>query len=265
MGNGKEICYEGRGTRGPALLLVHAFPLDRRMWRRQLTGLGDLARVVAIDLPGFGQSAPVGDGHQAIPMAELGEQVIGVANALGFDRFVLGGLSMGGYVAQAMLARHRGRLAGLALMDTRLEADTVDIVRGRLADADRVLVEGQSFLAERMLPGLLTARTHEERPDLVEEVRRMILEASREGLAATLRGMAGRGEHAAELAKLTVPTTVIVGAEDELTPPEVARRLAQTIPGSQLAVVPGAGHLASLEQADAVNVALRALLRRAAA
>jgi 3-oxoadipate enol-lactonase len=261
----KEIAYEGRGSSGPPLLLVHGFPLDRRMWRGQLDGLADQARVVALDLPGFGQSQAQGEGQQPISMAELGERVIQVANALGFDRFVLGALSMGGYIAQAMLARHRGRLMGLALMDTRLEADTVDAVRGRLADADRALAEGTDFIADKMLPKLLTARTRAERPDMVAEVKAMIAGASRQGVAGALRGMAARTEHLAELAKLEVPATVIVGAEDEITPPDLARRLAQSIPGGQLAVVPGAGHMAPLEQPEAVNVALRALLRRAKA
>lgn len=260
-----ELSYEGRGARGVPCVLIHGYPLDRDLFRGQLDGLAGLGRIVAVDLPGFGATPALGDGQQPISMEAYADLVVEVATGLGFDRFVLGGVSMGGYVALAALRKHRGRLLGLALIDTRAEADTTDTVRGRVIDADRVLAEGGEFLVERMLPKVLAERTTAERPDLVARVAAMMRRAQPAGIAAALRGMAGRADTTAEAAKLTVPTTVIVGADDTLTPPDAARRLAAAIPGAQLAVIPGAGHLAPVEQPDAVNVALRALLRRAAA
>src|SRR5687768_10218295 len=102
-----DLAYEGRGTRGPAVILLHGFPLDRGMWRGQLAGLGARARVVAPDLPGAGHSpAPASD---TLTMEAIADEVLELADALGFDRFVLAGLSMGGYVALDLARRHPGR------------------------------------------------------------------------------------------------------------------------------------------------------------
>jgi pimeloyl-ACP methyl ester carboxylesterase len=232
------------------------------MWRGQLDGLAAHARVVAVDLPGFGATPPAVDGARALTMDALAEHVIDVADALGFDRFVLGGLSMGGYVAFALLRRHRARVLGLALMDTRAEPDSADARKGRLADAERVLQGGTGFYVDAALPRLLSPRTMAERPDLKNGLELMMRRASPAGVAAGLRGLADRRDARAELAKIDVPTMVIVGADDVVTPPAGARAMAQAIKGAQLAVVPDAGHMAPFEQPDATNVALRKLIRK---
>jgi pimeloyl-ACP methyl ester carboxylesterase len=259
------IAYEGRGQAGPPLVLVHGFPFDRSMWRGQLDGLAQVARVVALDLPGFGGTPPAIDPSRALSMEALADHVVAVADGLGFERFVLGGLSMGGYVAFALARRHRKRLLGLALMDTRAEPDSPEAKKSRLEDAERVLADGIGFFAERMLKRLLAPRTLAERPDLVNAVELMMRRASLEGVASGLRGLADRRDARAELARLDVPTLVLVGADDALTPPALARDMAGRIPGAQLAVIPNAGHLAPFEQPDACNLALRRLVRRVAA
>jgi len=260
--NATYIAYEGRGHAGPPFLLVHGFPLDRSMWRGQIDGLAPYARVVALDLPGFGASAPALDGARAFTMDAMAEHVIAVADALGFDRFILGGLSMGGYVAFALLRKHRARVLGLALLDTRAEADAAEMKRARLEDAERVLAEGTSFYVDKMMPRLLAARTVAERPDLRNGLELMLRRATPAGVASGLRGLADRRDVRAELAKIDVPALVAVGTDDVVTPPEGARAMAQAIPGALLAVIPNAGHMAPFEQPEATNVALRKLIRK---
>lgn len=269
-----SISFAGRGVVGPPLLLVHGFPVDGAMWRGQLDGLGTQARVVAVDLPGFGHTPPLSEGD-ATPVAatvatmdQYADNVIAVADALGFTRFVLAGLSMGGYVALAVARRYGARLAGLALCDTRADADTPAARQQRLADADRVLAgghQGHRFLIAPSLQRLVSPSTPTKRPEVIAHLTSMMERATPAGVAAALRGMAERRDARADLRQIAVPALVVVGADDVITPPEAARQLAAAIPGAELAVISEAGHMAPLEAPDAVNTALRRLLRRAAA
>jgi pimeloyl-ACP methyl ester carboxylesterase len=232
-------------------MLLHAFPLDRRMWRGQLDGLGGVARVVAVDLPGFGASAA--SGAETRSMDELAQAVLALADALGWARFALAGASMGGYVAFATLRRARARVAGVCLADTRAENDSPEIQAARHADAARALAEGTDFYVARQAPLLVGKGAA---PATIAEVQAMARGVSAATLAATLRGMAARPDARPELAGLAgLPTLVLGGADDALTPPASMQALAAAIPGAELAIVPG-GHLAPLEHPDESNAAL---------
>jgi pimeloyl-ACP methyl ester carboxylesterase len=258
------LSYEGCGTTGLPLLLVHGFPLDRTIWRGQLAGLAGLARVVAPDLPGFGATPPMGDGLTPATMDDFALEVIGLADALGFDRFAVAGLSMGGYVALAVRRRVPARVAGLALVDTRAEADGPDAKKGRVVDAERVMSAGMTHLVDRMLPVLVSPETHSHRRGVVLEVEAMMRRANVAGVSGALRGMAVRPDARPDLPHIDSPTMVIVGADDAVTPPAMAHLMAAQIPKSEMAIIPHAGHLSPIERPEAVNAALRKLLRRAA-
>jgi pimeloyl-ACP methyl ester carboxylesterase len=220
------------------------------MWRAQIEGLGGSARVVALDLPGFGHSpAPQ---VEVRTMADFADAVIALADALGFSRFVLCGLSMGGYVAFAVARAHPERLAGLVLCDTRAEPDTAEAVPGRLADAERALREGVGFYVEKMMPKYVAAGAP---AGVRAEVERAMRRTPAWGFAAALRGIATRPDARPELGAIAVPTLCVVGAEDALTPEAGMRALAAAVPGAELVVVPG-GHLAPLESPEPVNAAV---------
>jgi pimeloyl-ACP methyl ester carboxylesterase len=248
-----DLAYEGRGTSGPAVILLHGFPLDRGMWRGQLAGLGARARVVAPDLPGAGHS-PV-PGVDVLTIEAIADAVVGLCDALGFQRFVLAGLSMGGYVALDVARRHAGRLAGLVLMDTRAEPDTEEQKQERQVSADRLLAEGSGFFIEKSLSKWLSKDTLEKRPDVVHAVTQMARTASHAGMAATLRGLGARRDARPELAAIGVPTLVLCGDEDAITPPDGMRALAAAIAGATFTLVPG-GHFAPFEHPAEVNAAL---------
>jgi pimeloyl-ACP methyl ester carboxylesterase len=223
------------------------------MWREQLAGLSSVAKVVAVDLPGFGDSAV--PAARSRSMDDLADAVLAVASGLGFARFLLAGLSMGGYVAFAVARKAREKLDGLILLDTRAEPDTPAVRDGRLADADRALHDGTGFFVAKQLP-LVT-----DRPDTAAEAELMMRQVRPETLAATLRGMADRPDSRPLLGGLAVPTLVIGGSTDKITPPESMRALATAIPGADLTIVQG-GHLSPMDDPHAVNAAIAGFLSR---
>ena len=246
------LAYNDNGP-GPVVVLLHGFPLDRSMWSWQETTLGSIYRVITPDLRGHGRSAaPEG----VYTMEVMAEDVIETLDALQLtEPVVLGGLSMGGYVALAFARRHADRLGGLLLLDTKATADSEEARADRLRMVERLLAEGNGFLPEVMLPRLLGKTSLEERPELVKRVTALVAEQDAHAAAAQ-RGMAARPDTTDVLASIDVPTLVVTGAEDALFAPEVGRELASAIPGARFLLVEEAGHLSSLERPEVVNEAL---------
>jgi pimeloyl-ACP methyl ester carboxylesterase len=243
---------QGEGT--PPLVLVHAFPLDGRMWAPQVGPLGSHYQVVVPDLRGFGAAR-----DQVVEVAGmdlLADDLVRLLDERGLDQVVLCGLSMGGYVALAFARRHPDRLRGLVLAATKATADDEQAAAARLEMADRVLDEGVGFLPAAMMPVLLGSTSRRLRPSLVERVTKLVLEQEPAAIAAAQRGMARRPDVTAELAAITVPTLVLCGVEDERFGPDVGRALAAAIPDARFVQIAEAGHLLNLEQPALVNEAL---------
>jgi pimeloyl-ACP methyl ester carboxylesterase len=256
--DGGEIEYDVRGE-GPALLLLHAFPLGLFMWDAQVEALAATHRVVRFDARGFGGSSP---GEGPLTMERIADDGAALLDLLGIERAVIAGCSMGGYAAFAFVRRHPRRLAGLVLQDTRAGADSEEARANRIALAGRVLGEGATAAVEAFLPKLLGETTQRERLGLVASLRERILATSPRGIANALLGLAEREDSRATLAAVHVPTLVLVGAEDTLTPPSEAAAIAAGIEGARLETIETAGHLANLERPSAVNAVLRAFLDR---
>jgi pimeloyl-ACP methyl ester carboxylesterase len=230
------------------------------MWREQIAAIAPSHRVIAPDLRGHGDS-PDPDG--AYTMDEMADDIIELLDALKIaEPIVLGGLSMGGYVALTIMARYPDRVRGLILMDTRASADTPEVARDREASAQAVLGANRpNAVVEKMLPRLFGKATIQDHPELVEPIRSLMLESSPRGVAGALRGMAIRPDRRPMLAQISVPTLVLVGEEDAITPPEEVKGLSSAIPNSQLVVIPQAGHLAPWENPVATNQAISEFLK----
>jgi pimeloyl-ACP methyl ester carboxylesterase len=254
--DGVEIEYEAAGS-GTAVLLFHAFPLGLLMWDAQAEALAATHRVVRFDARGFGGS---GLGEGPLTMERIADDAAALLDHLGIDRAVVGGCSMGGYAAFAFVRRHPQRLAGLVLQDTRAGADTAEARANRATMAAKVLAEGAPAAVDAFLPKLVGETTHRERPAVVAGLRERILATPPQAIANALHGLAARADSRETLPTIEVPTLVLVGTEDVLTPPGEAATMAAAIPRARLDVIPGAGHLANLERPDAVNAALRAFL-----
>lgn len=262
--DGARVHYAEAGAAAPAggdpLVLLHAFPLHSEMWAPQLACLSSGRRVIAPDLKGFGASeAPTGPARGT--MLDYAEELAAFLDALGIERVVLGGLSMGGYVAFAFLRRHADRVTGLILADTRAAADTTEVFERRTDQQDRVAEEGTTALVEVLLGGLLCDNTKAHRLELVDHVRRLMANPAA-GYIAALEAMKHRPDATAELAAIGVPVLVLVGEHDALSSPAVAREMAGAIPDAQLAVLANAGHLSNLEAPDEFNAAVADFLER---
>jgi 3-oxoadipate enol-lactonase len=245
---GLELAYDEAGS-GTPLLLVHGWPLDRTMWAAQLGGLGMYARVLAPDLRGFGGSTI----RPPYSIDQYADDLVAFLDALGLARAVVCGLSMGGYVAFSMLRRHRDRVRGLVLADTRATADSDEARENRRKLIEVIEREGMSALAERQLPAMLGHSTLARQEQLVETVRRMMVSTPAEGAIGALRAMADRPDSTPMLASINVPTLVVGGVEDRITPPDVLHAMAAEIPGSRVEIVEQAGHVCPLERPASFN------------
>ncbi len=253
-----ELAYESWGSGRETVVLVHGFPLTAAMWRAQLPALGTGAwRAVAPDLRGFGRTPGA-----IASVDEAADDLLALIDALGADRVVLGGFSMGGYIALAFMRRHAARVRGLMLVDTKAEADGAEAKKGRYALADRVRSEGKGIVIEAMLPRLVADATLSGRPDVVQAVLDVEGGATQEGIIGALKAMAERPDSSGDLSAIVCPALVIVGHDDVITPVADAERMAGTIPDVKLVVIPDAGHLSPMEHPAAVNAAMTEWLAR---
>jgi len=252
-----ELAVYDRGN-GPVLLLVHGFPLDHTMWDHQAQQFARGMRVVAPDLRGFGQNDPAED---VLPMDRHADDLAALLRAMDIHEPVsYCGLSMGGYIAWQFWQRHGELLDRLVLCDTRAVGDTEEVRRGREIMAQHVLLKGPSVAADAMLPRLVGPDTPEQQPDVVEALKRMVLGTPKETIAAAQRGMALRPDMTGRLDQIEMPTLVICGEHDEISPPDEMGAIADAIRGAQFAVIPDAGHMAPMENPEAVNTAIREFL-----
>jgi pimeloyl-ACP methyl ester carboxylesterase len=243
---------------GLPVVLLHAFPLDHRMWQRQAP-LADSLRLIVPDLRGFGASGSVPSS-----MADFADDVAAILDALHIELpAVVCGVSMGGYVAQHVAARHADRVAAVVLVDTRLEADTPEARSNRVELAGKVGRLGQSILADAMLPRLLAVPRREADEATIARhaenqawLRGMIERQTVPTIQAALAALGDRPDMLAAMRQVVAPTLLVVGAEDQITPPSCLELAEREMPDAKLLIVPGAGHLVPLEAPEVFNRAL---------
>lgn len=255
---GIEVAYDDTGEGSTVVVLLHGFPLNRAMWDAQVEALRASCRVITPDLRGLGET---GATQGPATMEEMASDVAALLDALGVGRVVLGGLSMGGYVALAFLRQLPERVCALILADTRAGADSEEARRNREEVASLALREGMGPIADAMIPKLLSADTLERSPEIVSRVREMVLSTNPEGAAAAQRGMAARRDQTDLLSRLGVPTLIIVGSEDKITPPDEAEAMQRTVRGSRLELIEGAAHLSNVERPNDFNRVLLEFLK----
>ncbi|MCW2899646.1 MAG: alpha/beta hydrolase fold protein [Streptosporangiaceae bacterium] len=239
---------------GTPLVLLHAFPLSSAMWLAQREALVSRFRVITPDLRGFGGSV-LGDDEPSIDV--MADDVAAMLDSKGIDRAVIGGLSMGGYVAMALCRRHAERVLGLVLADTRGDADSEAVRADRLRVADRILAdESVAVLVEELLPRLVGPTTLRQRALVYGRVRGLVRAAPPRAAVWAQRAIAGRPEAFGVLRDTRVPALVITGAEDGLTTEDDSRAMAEALPNAELMVIPRAGHLSAVEQPELFNEAV---------
>lgn len=237
------------------LLLVHGWPLDASMWDEQVAALRGETEVLAPSLPGFGGTKTAGD---ALTMDAMADFLAGELDRAGAEKAVVCALSMGGYAAFSLWRRHQNRVAGLLLADTRAEPDDEAAKDRRRAVAEKARTGGSGAIAESPPPLLSEGASAE----LWNRVKGVIRKQPGEAIAAAALGMAERPDSRPVLPSIDVPTAIVVGAADTLTPPPMSEAMAEAIPDAELVVLDGAGHLSNLENPEGFLSALRKLAAR---
>ena len=239
---------------GMPIVLLQPFPLDRTVFESQ-TSLSDRHRIITIDSFGFGESELPEGGYCIETMADAVQQLL---DGLGIEeKIVLGGVSMGGYIVLAFAKKYPERLRGLILADTRATADNDEAKQKRQTMIDLANNEGSAAVIEKMLPNMLGEYTLENRPEIKRHVRELASKQKPEAVAAALAAMRDRPDLTSTLANIKVPTLVIVGKEDTLTPPSDAQAMADAIPDAKLEEIATAGHLSCLECPREFTTAIR--------
>ena len=246
---GRLVGYEESGS-GVPLVFLHGFPLTRRMWAPQLAGLSGRAHCIAIDLRGFGESPP----EPPFTMEQFAADVIALLDAIGVaEPAVICGLSMGGYVAFEIWRRHPERVRGLILADTRATADTPETVVARHEAIRMAQHSGSAAIAEAQTPKLLSEHTRKRSPETAQSIKAMIAAQTVDAIVGATGAMIARPDSTATLGTISVPTLIIVGEDDAITPPEVAESMHRAIPSSRLERLRHAGHLSSVERPAAFS------------
>ena len=262
LSNGASMYYLSRGPAdAPAVVLIHGFPLDATIWKGQLEGLGEKYRIVAPDLRGFGLSQST----QAFTMESLAEDLDEFIWSLRLSKPMVGGLSMGGYVALEFARKYPADACGLILVDTRAEGDSPDAKQGRAKMIQLAREQGSGAVAQTMMGKLLAPQTAAVQPQLVERLRGIMEACPPPTIQNALVAMRDRPDQTANLAAIHMPVLIVVGESDVLTPPPLAQAMHAAIGGSEMAVIRQAGHMSPMEQPRQFNAVLSKFLDQWAA
>lgn len=255
-----RLNYVERGLpQGIPVIFLHGFPFNHTMWDPQMMAIPQEIRAIAYDLRAHG-SSEVGDGQ--FFLEDFVDDLFALMDHLGIESAALCGLSMGGYIALRATVREAGRIRGLILADTRSESDSNEGKIKRASQAKMVKSKGVEAFAEEFLKAVLSPETMSSNRAVVEKVRSMITGNTPAGIAGTLLALATRTDTTESLASIHVPTLILVGQHDVITPPDAARGLHSRIGGSDLEIIGGAAHMSNLENAGAFNAALLKFLKR---
>jgi 3-oxoadipate enol-lactonase len=249
--NGCRLSYETFGKRSAVpIVLIHGFPFSQQMWEPQVHALSPHYFVITYDVRGHGESE-IGDGQYTLEL--FVDDLLGLLDFLGVEKAVVCGLSMGGYIALRAIERNPERFRALVLCDTRSEADSNEGKIKRAAAARQIKAEGVEKFAADFVKAVFAPRSFEADLEMVNFIQDIIEETSPTTIVGTLIALAGRTDTTASLPNIRVPTLILVGEHDTLTPPTAAEAMHKSIPNSELHVIPNAAHLSNLENPEVFN------------
>ncbi len=255
--NDQVVSYDDLGEGNVPIVFIHGFPFDKTMWRKQLDDLKSTHRVIAYDLHGFGKST---DEDTALSMDLFGDDLINFLDHLYIEKAIICGLSMGGYIALNVMQRFPERFEALVLCDTQCIADSDEARGKRMAAIEDINANGTKEFVENFLKGAFYEGSFTSKKEVVEELKNVVSSNSPEVLTRGLKALANRSETCSTLKKISVPTLIICGKEDGLTPPVRSQEMHEKIKDSTLRIIENAGHVSNLEQPEAFNKHLREFL-----
>lgn len=242
-----NISYDDLGEGSVPIIFLHGFPFDKSMWKVQLEHFSSSQRVIAVDIRGFGKST---DEISSLSIDLFGNDLIHFMDALGFEKAIVCGLSMGGYIALNAHGRFANRFEALILCDTQCIHDSNEVIAKRLEAITKVEAEGPGGFNEDFVKKVFHPDSLTEKKELVEELKAVVSANSQHIIAEGLRVLSARSETCSTLADISVPTLIICGREDEVTPLAQSESMQQAIKGAELQVVEKAGHVSNLEQPE---------------
>jgi 3-oxoadipate enol-lactonase len=251
-------CTDNARSQGLPIIFIHGFPFSLEMWKPQLSELSAGFRLISYDIRGHGASA-VGDGQYTIDL--FADDLIALIDYLSIKRPVLCGLSMGGYIALRTFERHPERIGGLILCDTKSESDTNEAKTKRFATMKIIKESGIDLFAGEFVKSVFCENTFSHKPEIVDEAIQIIRRNSPLGICGAILALASRTDTTQILPSINVPTCIVAGEHDRLTPPAVAESMHKVIPGSKMHVVPNAGHMCNIENSGEFNNILLSFLK----
>ncbi|MGD1046452.1 MAG: alpha/beta fold hydrolase [Bacteroidota bacterium] len=258
--NGIAINYNERGMpQGLPVVFIHGFPFNHEMWEPQMSVIPNNIHAIAYDVRGHGDS-DVGDGQYTIEL--FVDDLIALLDHLLIEKAVLCGLSMGGYIALRTFERHPDRVCGLILCDTKSEPDTNAAKIKRTVTMKAVKAAGVQPFAEDFVRAIFWEKTFEKNPSIIAFIKQIICANSQRGICGTLLALAARTDTTQALSSINIPTCIIVGEHDKLTPPSDAQTMHTMIEGSELYILPHAAHMSNLENVQEFNEKLLAFLKK---
>jgi len=253
--NNQTVSYIDEGsTNAPVIIFIHGFPLNKAMWNKQVGELKESYRVIAYDIRGHGNS-DAGDDDFSIELFVT--DLLSLMDALKIDKTILCGFSMGGYIALNAIENYPGRFSALLLCDTNCAADLSEAREKRMKAIESIKEKGLEQYAEESLKKLFAPLSFSKHKEEIAIVREMIMKTSKQSLFQTLHALAERAETCTKLHEMKVPVLIMVGKEDEITPPEVALAMHEKIQSSTIHIIDHAGHLCNLENPEQFNNQLR--------
>lgn len=249
--NKLSVSYTDEGPdEAPVIILIHGFPLNKSMWNKQIEALIENFRVIAYDIRGHGNSA---QGAEDFSIELFADDLLSLMDALKIEKAMLCGLSMGGYIALNAIENFPKRFNALILCDTTCMADTPEGIEKRMLAVDNVTKYGIEPYANESIKNLFAPESFVTSKEKIAVVKEMIMKTSVQSLSRTLIALTRRKETCTKLAGITVPALIVVGKEDQITPPEAALVMQKKIKGSKLNIIEHAGHLSNIENSFEFN------------
>lgn len=258
--NGLMVSYNDEGpAEAPVVLFIHGFPLNKSMWNTQFEALKPTHRVIAYDVRGHGNSEA---GTEDFSIELFVEDLLGLMDTLQLDQVILCGLSMGGYIALNAIEKYPERFSGLVLSDTQCLADTPEAIEKRMTAIESIREKGAELYVEQSIQNLFAAASFDTKQMEIDSVKEMMSKTTAQSMCNTLHALSVRKETCSKLSELMVPILILVGKEDKITPPKVARLMFDKTQNSALIIVAHAGHLANIENPLEFNKQLMQFIDR---
>lgn len=255
---GNRVSYIDEGLRtGVPIIFVHGFPFSKEMWQPQLVAFAGTHRVIAYDVRGHGHSQP---GSMKFSIDQFSDDLVLLMDALALDKAIICGLSMGGYIALSTLESNPQRIAALVLCDTQCGADSPEVRDKRARTIGSIRLNGMTAYADEMTARLFAGASYTAKPGMVAFIKDTILRTNSDTVCKTLQALGIRRDTCSLLPKAPMPTLILVGIEDRITPVEEGQKMQELMPGSTLVVIDGAGHLSSMENPGIFNSEMKSFL-----